>query len=1208
MSSGCNINIVKGATFTLDVTVNDASGVPLNLDGYSGAATLKSSISNTGSLGILNFGLRSGIDGGIRLSMAATGTEALPVTQGVYDVDLYSPFGDISKILWGYANIYPNIGPISSNENTTASVSAGSSSPVTSVAGKIGDVTLFVEDVQGLTEFLSTGVSGVSIITLNASGQYLLNEINTINSITGGFTGQFYPLHTNPSGYLTSISQTGQLTGAFYPLSSNPSSYITAAQTGAFASVVSLAATGASLISLVNALNSWTGLSTGLYYPYSSNPAGYITSLSPTGQLTGTFYPLVANPAGYLTTLSPTGGLTGAFYPLSSNPAGYLTSLSPTGQLTGQFVSRSETGAFASDIELANASGYLQSLISASSAGVAALNGQSGVVNITATGNLTLTASAGVITISGNTGSLTGAFYPLSSNPSNYITSAQTGVFASDIELANATGALTGAFYPRFTNPLSYLVAADLSAYALQSYVNSASGVLRTDIGLLQGWTGASTGLYYPLSSNPAGYLTSLSPTGQLTGAFYPLSANPANYITSAQTGVFASDIELANATGALTGAFYPRNSNPSNYLVAADLSTYATQAYVNSASGALRTDIGLLQGWTGASTGLYYPLSSNPAGYLTTLSPTGQLTGAFVLRTESGAFASDAELLAASGYLQSLISASSAGVAALNGQSGIVNIGVTGNLTITSVSGLITISGNTGDLVNAFYPLQANPSGYVRSTSGNVTVQGGATILNGQLLIGSSGDNAFIQGNLTGTSGIVITSGSGTLGIGLNYNTVKSNLTGTFITGLVAGTSITVANNGDSTWTINSTASGSANTGELTGVFYPLNANPSGYARGVSGVLTVTDSSQIYDGQLLIGSSGDNAFIQGGITAGSGIVIVSGSGRLTIHATATGGGSANTGELTGAFYPLHSNPSGYLPGSWEVMTGTVLNTSKYISSLALTGDATITFSATPPSGSFFSLHVSNSQNTQGAVLTFPNSFSVNRTENVNKVLVPIVAGITPGEVFLTWFYDGIKYHLINEPTTTRASLGDYSLAIGRGAGVASNAGFSVFIGYNAGYAHVDAGQAVAIGYSAGQNALDYAGTYVGFAAGSSARSASNVCVGYQAGADIGGGSVTLGVHAGQNAGGGGSNQYIGYHAGNETTGTNASTFIGERAGAFAKNSSFSTFIGHLAGTNSSGAEKSIFLGNWAGLTGANISNKLWIDTQLWRKTILIFR
>lgn len=85
---------------------------------------------------------------------------------------------------------------------------------------------------------------------------------------------------------------------------------------------------------------------------------------------------------------------------------------------------QSETGQFASAINLNATGSYLATLISASSAGVGSLNGASGTINIVGTGNVSVTTVGQTITISGNTG-----IY------SSFVTTGQTGTFASNLNL-----------------------------------------------------------------------------------------------------------------------------------------------------------------------------------------------------------------------------------------------------------------------------------------------------------------------------------------------------------------------------------------------------------------------------------------------------------------------------------------------------------------------------------------------------------------------------------------------------------------------------------------------------------------------------------------------------------------------------------------------------------------------------------------------------
>lgn len=83
-------------------------------------------------------------------------------------------------------------------------------------------------------------------------------------------------------------------------------------------------------------------------------------------------------------------------------------------------------------------------------------------------------------------------------------------------------------------------------------------------------------------------------------------------------------------------------------------------------------------------------------------------------------------------------------------------------NLSVTNNSDGFTLSG------------QSNYSGRAFSiTSGDITIEGGATILDGQLLIGNSSTNSFDQGNLYAGNGIVINSGAGVLQVSMGLSGV---------------------------------------------------------------------------------------------------------------------------------------------------------------------------------------------------------------------------------------------------------------------------------------------------------------------------------------------------------------------------------------------------------------------------------------------------
>ena len=402
---------------------------------------------------------------------------------------------------------------------------------------------------------------------VNSASGVLRGDITILQAATGGYYSS-----SNPSGFINA-SQTGVLTGSFYPLSGNPSDYVTGSvvrpnQTGAFltsADLSSYATTGYvnSASGVIRSDLSSLQTATGLLYPR-NNPSGYITGIDAssfvttgqTGDYANTFYPKASNPSGYVTgnVVRPTetgafltsfqitgagtvssyvsgafvvmsgaagvGGITQSeadarYYPLVTNPSGYITGSVIRPADTGSFVTTTQTGALTGQFYplSTNPSSYVTgSVVRPNETGNFILTSQTGQFYASSNPSGYITGfNSGSYVLAAQTGSLTGAFYPLGSNPSGYV----TGLVVRPTDTGSfVTTSQTGVFYPT-SNPSGYIDSGSLSTYATQAYVNSASGVIRTDISLLQ----AGTGSYY-LSSNPSGFVTGSVVRSTETGAF----------------------------------------------------------------------------------------------------------------------------------------------------------------------------------------------------------------------------------------------------------------------------------------------------------------------------------------------------------------------------------------------------------------------------------------------------------------------------------------------------------------------------------------------------------------------------------------------------------------------------------------------------------------------------------------------------------------
>lgn len=242
-----------------------------------------------------------------------------------------------------------------------------------------------------------------------------------------------------------------------------------------------------------------------------------------------------------------TGASTGLFYPIN-NPNNYISNSGfLTGFDSGSYVLDSETGIFATSNNLASTGQTLLGLISSASAGVSSLNGSSGVMNLAGQTGIQVNTNGQTINFS-TTGVVyefqSGQFYS-SANPSGYITTGSTGVFAlsSDLQSSGQTlntkidnlsgfttgvsGALntkiaaitgvsgqwvttsqTGSFITN-TQTGVFVNTGQTGVFATAANLTSTGSNLSSQITTINSWTGITTGLYYPRVSNPNGYINS---------------------------------------------------------------------------------------------------------------------------------------------------------------------------------------------------------------------------------------------------------------------------------------------------------------------------------------------------------------------------------------------------------------------------------------------------------------------------------------------------------------------------------------------------------------------------------------------------------------------------------------------------------------------------------------------------------------------------
>jgi hypothetical protein len=581
-----------------------------------------------------------------------------------------------------------------------------------------------------------------------------------------------------------------------------------------------------------------------------------------------------------------------------------------------------------------------------------------------ATGLVVRPSETGNFVTASQTGFYTGVFYPYSSNPNGYVQGAV-------VRPSNTGGFLDTGSSQTVNSLKNFLVRPTVSGTGVllsgEAVTNSQTGqfvgtgqtgsfITSSQTGTFVGTdqTGFYTGVFYPYSSNPNGYVQGSVVRPSNTGAFLDTGSSQTinslkNFLirpTVNGTGVLLSG-ETPNSvnTGVLTGVFYPLNSNPNGYITGVDLSNYVTKS---------STGIFVTTGQTGN-----FITASQTGGFVSTGS-----TGSFITSSQTGQFVSTGST--GSFVTGSVVRPSETGNFITASQTGqFVGTGATGGFAVNTQVVFVTGNQNISGVKNFYSRPTVNGTGVLLSGEATalpttILYTTGNQIKSGRLIIGDTivdssypytlslqsnnqdtfleilnsggagegvffgiNNNDFEQYNWQGGDIVFFTAeiaeagyarliikNDGKVGIGTSSPSEKLDVSGNIkANGATFNTRPTVNGTGV---LLSGEAAGAANTGSLTGVFYPLNSNPSGYITGV-------DLSAYVTGSVVRPSETGN-FI--------------------------------TVSQTGAFYPI-SNPSGFITGvdlSSYVTTG---QTGQFVTGSVVRPSETGNFITTGQTGQF---------------------------------------------------------------------------------------------------------------------------------------------------------------------------------------------------------------------------------------------------------------
>ena len=113
LGNSFDLTINQGATFELTVTWKDSAGTAINLTGYSARMQVRETYSSSTSIVSLTSGAGitlGGAAGTIAIVVSATTTAALTAPfSGVYDLELVSAGGVVTRLLQGAATVSPEV-------------------------------------------------------------------------------------------------------------------------------------------------------------------------------------------------------------------------------------------------------------------------------------------------------------------------------------------------------------------------------------------------------------------------------------------------------------------------------------------------------------------------------------------------------------------------------------------------------------------------------------------------------------------------------------------------------------------------------------------------------------------------------------------------------------------------------------------------------------------------------------------------------------------------------------------------------------------------------------------------------------------------------------------------------------------------------------------------------------------------------------------
>jgi len=103
-----NLTVDQGATFNAQIDITDDSSNAQNLTGYSVAGQIRKSYDST-TYTAFSASVSNATGGTITISLTSTQTNALSAGRYVYDVEITSSGGVVTRVLEGQVEVTPGV-------------------------------------------------------------------------------------------------------------------------------------------------------------------------------------------------------------------------------------------------------------------------------------------------------------------------------------------------------------------------------------------------------------------------------------------------------------------------------------------------------------------------------------------------------------------------------------------------------------------------------------------------------------------------------------------------------------------------------------------------------------------------------------------------------------------------------------------------------------------------------------------------------------------------------------------------------------------------------------------------------------------------------------------------------------------------------------------------------------------------------------------